>query len=259
MSLTDVVQTQDPVCGKLGRAGVKKDPRTFRLTRYTAEASNPPVEAHHSHVVQNWGMLLNDQLGDCVPAGALHSDELFNAVSGNPVPKYVDADAERAYEAVGDYVPGDRSTDNGAYLVDMLNYWRKKGLPSTGNKLGAFVSVDPTNATQVKTSIWEFGVAYVGFALPISAQNQVHWDVPKGGTRGDGAPGSWGGHCVPAASYDRKYVALLTWGTVILCTWAFFGTYCDEAYAIVSPDQLKGGKSNLGLDYSKLNTDLSNL
>lgn len=258
MSLQELV-TKEVSNGKLGRSGVVKDPRTLRLKDYIAGAYKPPTEAHHSHVVRDWGMLLNDQLGDCVPVGALHADELWNAVAKNSVPKYTDKDALELYRKYFGYVDGDPSTDNGGYLLDMMRAWRNDGLPGTGNTLGAYASVDPTSATQLKTSIWEFGATYIGLNLPISAQDQSHWDVPSTGTRGDGTPGSWGGHCVITASYDSKYIALITWGGVKLCTWRFLGTYCDEAYAILSSSQLHNGASNLGLNYTQLKADLRSI
>ena len=108
-----------------------------------------------------------------------------------------------------------------------------------------------------------FGNCYVGLMMPLSAQTQSIWSVPPGGPVGHGAPGSWGGHAVPVVAYDPEGLTVVTWGALKRMTWGFWAAYCDEAYAILSPDYLeqKGGKSVVpaGFDLQQLQEDLADL
>ena len=49
----------------------------------------------------------------------------------------------------------------------------------------------------------------------------------------------------------------MTWGRKQQMTWAFFGKYCDEAYAII--DAVDTAKKRKGLDAKKIKTFLSRL
>jgi hypothetical protein len=40
-------------------------------------------------------------------------------------------------------------------------------------------------------------------------------------------------------------------------TWSFWERYVDEAYALISPDFLEGGKTPNGLDLASLKADLA--
>ncbi len=68
-------------------------------------------------------------------------------------------------------------------------------------------------------------------------------------------PGSWGGHAVVVVGYDASGVTIVTWGALKRITWAGWGAYCDEAYAILSPDW-KGAE---GFDYAQLTFDIAAL
>jgi hypothetical protein len=99
-------------------------------------------------------------------------------------------------------------------------------------------------------------MAYIGLGLPISAQAQVIWDKPAS-MHGDGAKNSWGGHCVIVVGYDAKYVYAVTWGEIKKMTWAFWLAYCDESYAVISPDFFIGEKTPAGFDLATLRQDLA--
>ncbi len=40
-------------------------------------------------------------------------------------------------------------------------------------------------------------------------------------------------------------------------TWDFYDAYAEEAFAVLSPDFLKGGMSKAGFDLAQLKTDLT--
>jgi hypothetical protein len=243
-----------PLMEKLGKGTPIQDPRTLPLKKYvTTSLPAAPAQVDFSKPVKQWGMMLNDKIGDCTVASCGHLELQWTANAGKPV-TIPDSAILNAYEAFG-YRPGDASTDNGAQLMKVLKYWRKTGID--GHKIGAFASIDPANFDLLRSAINIFGGGSLGIAMPVSAQKQDVWDVPAGGTTGDGAPGSWGGHAVSIAGYTPQGLVIVTWGGLKLMTWNFVKTYVDEAYAIISSDFLKDGKTpNNGLDIAALKSDL---
>lgn len=238
---------------RLGKAAPKLDPRTLRLTTYLRhdELPEPPKELRLSAKVGKWGMLLNDDLGCCTIAGALHQAQAQNANVGREFDPTDDQVLE-GYKRICGYNPDDPNSDAGGVELDVLNAWRKDGIG--GHQIVAFVAIDPHDLHQVRSAINIFGGIYTGFALPNSAQNQDVW-TPVRGSRG--APGSWGGHAVPVLDYAGNKFYCVTWGEVKAMTTSFFTKYCDEAYAIVTKDWLdEAGKNPLGLDVDALLRDL---
>jgi hypothetical protein len=191
----------------------------------------------------------------CVIAGAAHMIQQWNYYAGRKTTMLTDQDVLKGYEAVGGYVPGDPSTDNGCNMIDALNYWRKTGFG--GHKIVAYVALDPTKPQELFESILMFGNAYLGLALPLSCQNETAWTVPSGGAFGNGSPGSWGGHCVPVMAASPKSRTNISWGGKYKMSPNFEFDYCDEAYAVLSPDWLEANaKSPSGFDLAGLMVDL---
>lgn len=245
---------------KLGKAPARHDPRTLQLAKYIPAGAIPPPPSSEDYTkkVKTWPMMLNDNIGDCTCACAGHMIEQWTAYTGAAVtPK--DPAILKAYEAVGGYNPADPSTDRGAVILDVLNYWRKTGVAS--HKILAFAALEPKNHTEIEDSVMLFGNCYIGVALPVSAQNQAVWAVPPGGAVGPGAPGSWGGHAIPIVQYDPRGLTVVTWGALKRMTWSFLDTYCDEAYAVLSDDWISKtthvNPSNF--DLATLKTDLAQI
>lgn len=238
---------------KLGKLAPRFDRRTLSMARYFATGLVPPAAVNWGSKVLSWPMMLNDTLGDCTCAAAGHMVEEWTAAETSEATP-TDAQVLTMYEAVSGYQPGQLSTDNGAVMLDVLKYWRSTGL--AGHQIQTFGAVNPALLTDLKNTVALFGNAYVGLQLPATAQNQEGvWSVPNGLT-GDGAPGSWGGHCVPVMGYDAKGLILVTWSQIWRMTWYFFACYCDEAWAVLSPDWVSSGKSPAGLDTAQLASDL---
>ena len=242
---------------KLGKLAAKKDPRNLKLATYLPSLPPIPAACDWSHNIINWGMMLNDSIGDCTCAAAGHLIEQWTANAGVMVVP-PDTTILSAYEAITGYKPDDSNTDNGANELDVLNYWRQTGI--AGHTIGAFVSINPGNVAHVKASVYIFGGCYIGVQLPLSAQDQNIWDVPEGGAVGTGSPGSWGGHAVEVVSYNTAGLTVVTWGALMPVTWNFWNTYCDEAYAILSNDFLVGGTTTPdGFNLAALNADLKDV
>lgn len=241
---------------RLGRLPTKHDPRTLKLARYLTSALPPaPPEHDYTAKVTAWGMMGNDTVGDCTVAAAGHEVEAWTAYATQEH-EVTTAEVLAAYSAITGYDPARPETDQGAFCLDVLKYWRSHGI--AGHMIGSFVAVDPTRADELATALWLFGSVYLGLDLPVSAKSQAIWDVPAGGPVGDGAPGSWGGHAVCLQAYDADGAVIVTWGETRRVTWAFLATYCSEAYALLSPDWFStDGTAPSGFDWETLNTDLA--
>lgn len=243
---------------RLGKRPQIVDPRTLRLQNYLAKLPPPPTEAGFWAKVSNWPMFLNDSIGDCVEAAAGHMIQQWTtyATVANVLIDNVILDA---YEKITGYNPNDPSTDLGTAMLPALKWWRKVGYG--GHKILAFATVNPQNFTEVCQAISLFGNVYIGVNLPLSAQEQTVWSVPKGGPVGDGSPGSWGGHCVPVVGYSNSSrtpgLKVVSWGQVYSMTWKFFGSYVDEVYAVLSPDWMRSdGTAPSGFPLAQLQADL---
>lgn len=253
----------DPKKLKLGKAMARHDPRTLLMASYTTHVlPTPPAGFSLTSKVSKWGMMENDQIGDCTCAAAGHLIMEWTANAGKKMVTPSDKQIVGAYSAITGYNPTTGANDNGAVEIDVLNYWRQSGI--AGHKIGAYVALEPSNHNHVMDSVFIFEGCYIGVQLPISAQAQVQnhqaWSVPPGGPHGDGKPGSWGGHAVPVVAYDSRGVTVVTWGALQVMTWSFWAAYCDEAYAILSKDYLTGKKTTpQGFSMEQLRADLADL
>jgi hypothetical protein len=257
----------DPLKLKLGKHPARHDPRTLLFATYTTPAlPAPPQQLDLATVVKSaWGMMDNDQIGDCTCAAAGHMMMEWTASAQSKMFTPSDQQIVAAYSAITGYNPKTGANDNGAQEIDVLNYWRQQGI--AGHEIEAYMALEPSNHTHVMDAVWIFGGCYIGLQLPKSAQAQTSnkqiWSVPPGGTHGEGAPGSWGGHAVPVVAYDSRSLTVVTWGALQSMTWSFWAAYCDEAYAIISADYLeqKGGQpvAPNGFNLVQLQEDLADL
>lgn len=250
---------------KLGKQPPKYDRRTLQFEQYVDHATlgpriTLPRMVNWGTKVKNWPMMMNDTIGDCTIASKGHLVQEWSTNTGNPV-IIPDEAILKAYEDVSGYVPGDPSTDNGAVMLDVLNYFRHTGIG--GHNIFAYVALEPGNTTHVQEGIYLFGAVDIGLALPLSAQNQVGrvWSVVSGP---ESEPGSWGGHCVPVIHYDFRFQQMLycvTWGRIQPMTIRFFQKYCDEAYALLSEQDWinKKGVDPSGFNFQELEKDLNSI
>jgi hypothetical protein len=242
---------------KLGRKPSRPDQlkRTLKFKDYLGLAlPAPPPRVDWSRGFNiNYGMMLNDTLGDCTEAKRGHAVQIWTLDNGRMV-TVPDSVVLAAYEADGGYVPGNPSTDQGESLIDNLNDWRANGFG--GVSLTAYASVDPSNWLHIQQAVYLFGGVDMGFSIPQSALDQnaagQAWTV----VQDDG--GIAGGHDVWVMSYDTasQMLTCITWGMLQLMSWEFFTTYCDESYALLSPSWLRGGLSPDKFNMAELQADL---
>ncbi len=231
----------------------------FRLARYADTAALPPLPQNFGHgsLISSWPMLANDRYGDCVWAGAAHETMLLAKEAGNTV-TFTDANVLSDYAAVTGFDPDDPSTDQGTDMQVAASYRRKTGIvDATGKRhaIAAFLSVDPANTQHILLAAYLF-VCGVGLQLPSSALDQVDkgqvWDVVSGSP-------IEGGHYVPLIGRQDGLLAFVSWGRVQYATQRFLATYCDEAVAYLSEEDLVNQKSADGFDYATLSDDLKEL
>jgi hypothetical protein len=216
---------------KLGRRPHAPDPRVPHLAhRMSMVQPKPAVD--WTPVVQQWGMLANDQHGDCTAAAALHIIQLWLANNGIEYTP-TDAEALQLYSETSDYP----RIDHGTTEIEVLKYRVTTGIPtSIGTDCVTFASLNPRNLDELRLSVEWFGATYLGVSLPLTAQTQDVRDIVS--ITGDGAPGSWGDHAIPAVAYDQQTFTVISWGKPLKVTNAFMLEYLEEAYAVVSEDWL---------------------
>lgn len=239
---------------KLGKGPVRHDMRTLMFANYlTASLPINPPFCNWMGRISDWQILANDRIGNCTCAAAAHQMMAWLAAYGK---SFIPTDEEviSAYSAITGYNPVTGANDDGAVELDVLKYWRNTGI--AGHKIGAYASIPPSKSELIRSAIYLFGGAYLGVALPLSAQGQDKWEFEH--TYDDGEKGSWGGHAVPAVAYDSNGVTVITWGKPLKMSWTFFANYVEESYAILSPDFVNGEMAAPnGFDGIALQNDLT--
>ncbi len=243
---------------KLGKRDVRTSVHTPVLRHYfAADIAPPPAAADWGAAAKlPWGMLLNDQIGDCTAAAVGHACQTWSANTTGEVP-VTDAETISFYSSTTGYNPADPATDQGGVELDVLQWWQANSF--AGYKIDSLAQVDFGNQTNICQAIYLMGGIYVGLQLPVTAQTQTVWDYPPGGPTGNGAPGSWGGHAVWVLGYDAKGLTCITWGKVWKMTWAFVQLYMDECYACLSPLWYASKTPPNGFDVNTLKQDMAQM
>jgi hypothetical protein len=243
---------------KLGKLAARHDKRVPMMAKYMQDLPPAPSSCTWSTKLTNPGMMVNDMLGDCTCAGIGHAIQVWTANAKDTQVTLSDVDIVNLYSTVTGYQMGNPSTDRGGNENDILTYWLNN--PISGNILSAYTSVEPNNQQAIQDAIYWFGGVYIGLGLPLSAKMQDVWQIPPGGAIGEGSPASWGGHCVYVCDYDDRGLTCITWGQLKKMTWQFWQTYCDEAYALLSPDWIAAtGIAPDGLPVTQLQADMAEL
>ncbi len=238
---------------KLGRKAIRTDSRTLQLSNYITSGLPPaPPAKDWTKGIASWGMMLNDQHGDCTIAAAAHAVQVWSVNTGSEI-TIPDDQVLSYYELWDGFKPGDPTTDEGGIELNVLTNWQKSSF--LNHQLVAFADPAFANLAEIRQAINLFGGVYIGMALPITAQKQVIWDVVHNGGAA-AKPGSWGGHAVFVPKYDETSFTCITWGALKTMTVAFWEKYVDEAHALLSPDWMSAKGSPSGFDIDQLKTDL---
>jgi hypothetical protein len=245
---------------KLGRLRrPENDPRLPPLAALapTAPAAPTPETVLWGKGVTDWGMMGNDHVGDCTVAAAGHAILAWTAETDATPIAMSTGEALAAYAAITGYTPDDPASDRGAYCAEVLGYWAVSGLAVPGggpDTLSGAAAFPPADLASLRRAVAEFGVVYAGLALPLSAASEEVWQSTRD------APGSWGGHCVALVGYDAEGPVAVSWGALKRMSWAFWQTYAEEAYALLSRDWIGArGRDPAGYDWPALAAALAAL
>lgn len=233
-----------------GKQPKNSDPRTVLLSLWLRdglltgqEAPKGDDSVHNEGNRQDWDPLGNNQHQDCAIAAAGHAEMLWAELYDKPMTGPTTDQILDEYAKITGYDPNDPATDKGANLLSVLRYWQKKGI--AGQTIGAFAEILPPDIDTIKWAIKTLGLAYVGFRLSAS------WVAPKvPDIKADFTtrrwwpnPATWKnrlyGHCVIYTGFgpDRSFTCV-SWGKLMTVSEQFHKAYCDEAYAILAPEQV---------------------
>lgn len=249
---------------KLGRRPVRPTPRALAFGDYL----DPEVVASLPDAIDGlaeslrWPLHGNDAIADAPCAAAAHLLQAWAAAGGGefvPAPGAVEACYWETGEPPSSSGSPGSPQDNGRTCLAVLAHWVSAGI--AGERILAFARIARGDADELRAAIALLGGAYLGIALPLSAQAQAVWDVIGDGRSGNARAGSWGGHAAAAVGYDVSGLdtfSVVTWGGALQATRRFVEAYVDDAYAVLSPVWLEahGGEIE-GLDVERLRDDFA--
>lgn len=263
--------------GKLGKCPVSHDARDIRFGAIKAGAAvvlpHPPANFGHGLIYRDgdgpsdWQMNGNGPddtvspgfqgASDCVFAAFAHITREANKIAGRTI-HITGKESIGDYSACTGYVLGDDTTDQGTDMRAGMKYWQKTGILDTnGNrhKIAAYVSIDPTNLTELWEACYLFSAVAIGFEFQQAQDDQFTsgtWDY-------DPNSPIVGGHCVPAFGRNHGRIGVVSWADHLWFTQNAYQHLNDETWAFVYPDELRNGKTERGMDLSALNTALEAL
>ena len=243
-------------------------PRAFnpRIPHYSALAAGitlpaPPAAIDYtSNMPDDFGMMLNDNLGDCTCAAYYHARQVWTfQAQGGEVTEPDDDVLDLYIEGCG-YDPDVPGPGPGGNEQAVLTYLLQSGAPvgadgSSRDNILAFVEVDSRNVDDVKRTIYDCGVAYIGFQVPsdVNFDNPV-WDYDPA------TPMTNDGHAVVLAGYDADGAIVISWGKRFRMTWSFVTNVVDEVYAIADGAWIEsGGNTPAGMSLAQLEAQMQAL
>jgi hypothetical protein len=240
---------------RFGKHPPKIDYRTLRLKNYLTPALPAPpatfnvlaevyTKLHQSDPTKLFPMDNNSQYGDCTIAALAHAITVYSGKIGK-------LKVMTQPQVVALYMKLTGGVDSGLNELNVLNYWHNNAVD--GDKILAYVSVNPKNHTEVQQAIELFGGVYLGFQVQQNCQQEFEAHQPW--TPG---PLTQDGHAVYAVEYDPTYLTVLTWGNVQKATWPWWDECVDEAYAILAPEAEAAG-FDPGFNFAQLQADLAAL
>lgn len=217
----------------------------------------PKVPAHfgHARVAQpphGWGMLGNDQCGDCTIAGIAHGQMLVDWATNRSIPVF-DAKCcmDQYYQLTG-------GPDSGLDPVQVAKYWQQHGLLDVNNDphhCRSYTALE--NPQEAIEAAYCFGFSGLGLMIPDSAEAQFSagqvWDDLNGQPAG--------GHYVPLVGRNSEgHLVVVTWGRLQAMTEAYLERYFMGGVAYTSADYMTSqGLSPEGYDFVQLDDDMAAL
>jgi hypothetical protein len=250
--------------GRLPRAFDQTIPHISSLMMTAVRPPMPPPSVHWTDGldITDYGMMLNNQLGDCTIAAAYHLMQIWSGHGRGLILTEPDNFVGQAYRELAGY-DGTPATDKGAIEQDILHKWLTRGVPIAEgtvenpapgrSRILFYAEIDKRMRMDVCRSINDCGGVYIGF------------DVPAWLMETDPLPPVWnvraennqivGGHAVCLTGYDFSSFTfdLISWGKPYKMDFAFFNEYVMEAYAVSHPWFINAtGKTPLGKSVDEL-------
>jgi hypothetical protein len=243
---------------KFGRHPARVDLRVPRYALVSHMFPPPPDQVNWGAAVDEWYMLANDRAGDCVIAAAMHfvwQQLRYKPPYRGPAP--TDEEAIANYSAIGGYVPGNDSTDNGLYVQGpggLMPYWLTTGLRCCGqiNKIESYVAIDPHNTTHLRQAINVCGGVLTGINFPVNLMN-----LPELPFVWDDVTGPRAGHEIILTGYRviggaRQY-DLISWGKPYRIWERDLLKIIDETTAVLDPVSMdERGTTPAGYDHATM-------
>jgi hypothetical protein len=237
-----------------------------------------PTKFGHDSLITDWGMDLNDRIGDCAIASAIHTSRLYGAEAGKTIVFNDNISPQNSavvnYSAVTGYQPGPElydpqdappnPTDRGTDIGALMQYWQNTGIvDAAGNHhqiIGA-AGLTVGDWDELLIAIRLLQVVQIGIAVPDYAETQFAdgqaWHVQRG------FHSTVGGHCIPGVareavgSVDAAHI--VTWGQDFVMERPFYEKFNITAAVGFSEEMLTNLKSVDGVDDQALRADLAAL
>lgn len=240
---------------KRGMKEWREDAIKLQLSDYLVRKELPVVPKVYGHIKSNdipWGMLGNDQCGDCVMAGACHEIMVWALATKRILPDF------NVQGVVEQYMGLSGGKDEGLDPIATAKWRVTTGVTDgTGqvHKVKAFASVN--NNKDLDTAAYIFGVCGCGFNLPESAMAEFGEGKPWENTNEKGT----GGHYVPLVGRNsRGYRIVVTWGRLQAVSNTFWRKYFVGGIAYFSLEyMLASGISPEGINEAALDSNLAAL
>lgn len=243
----------------------------LKFSDYVDATALPPIPkgafGHTDKVKVPWGILMNDQLGCCVVSGAEHETMLWTSESGSTTAVFDDASTVKNYELLGNYQPGNPSSDGGCDMLTAAELRIKQGIvDAAGNvhKLGIALELDCAPGYLNMEQVWYALYYFDGVGFGIGVTNQMEQDF-QDGVPWDGAnynPNAVvGGHYVPGMGRENENGSLdaeiITWGEPQAVTASGLTAMTNTVLCYASQEKLRNGVDLEGLSWSDMRADIS--
>lgn len=252
---------------KLGLKPHTPSERDIKLSEvYSASTSLP---SSFGTTGLDWGMLGNDEFGDCYEASSAH-EAMAEADQAGRHPVFSKDSVLTSYA----YYLGLKSldelneeTDEGTDAREGASFRLKTGIldeAGHAHKIGAYAFIEGNSASTyelIKSAVYDFGGVTVCVELPESAEEafskaeegngEYIWDYVKGSQIA-------GGHAISGVSVKDDQLVIVSWGQEVVMTEAFVEHYLQCVVVYVSGAVLNGeGKTINGFDRAALRAKLA--
>lgn len=251
------------VPGLLGKAPATDFGSANVLLKMVQAEELPAAPSHfgHGRMFSDWGMLGNDQVGDCAFAGSGHEHMVWTGIGnrGRNAAQFTTQGILAGYSALTGYRPSDPSSDRGTNVSRLMDFRRTTGIADASgqyHKIDLAVRLEPIGGPfdwdQFIRAVNAFKAVAIGTLMPGSAMQQFQAGQPWSYV---GDQNIEGGHYVPAVGSPNSdnSVAIITWGKRQLMTRDFFEAYVDELWVPLCREAMAPIRSALSaVDWDKV-------